>query len=444
MPLHLTQHLRNELHLTPQLLQSMKILQMNTDELISYLKEAVNENPVLEYADDGALPAEFAALKERFSWIDTSPVSATFRHEDAERPEYGREDLRNETLLAFLLDQLGRLKLPKPAAAAAEYLARLIDDDGYIDQDDIDATVEMGVPGELAEEALSILQSLDPPGVGARTLSECLLLQLDRRGVNDPAAEAIIWNCLPELGKKQYAAIGRKLSLSEAEIRAAEKTIVSLDPKPCSAFETQETAVYVRPDIYVVEENGVLTAIVNEYSLPRVGLSSYYENLAKEADDETRKWLKERMHGAKDLLDSLSRRKSTISRCADALIQIQQAFFLEKSPDPVPMRLTDLADLLGIHPTTVHRALRDKYLQCRQGVYPLSFFFSRSVSGRSRIAVKRQLALLIRDEDPEKPLSDRKLSELLSGGGVTVAVRTVAKYRAELGIAGSFARKRRE
>ena len=437
--------LRQELKLTPQLLQSMEILQMNSQELLEYLGRVTEENPLLEQEDAHGLRRAYEELRQKASWIDGGVYGATFTHEEGEFPERGRLDREMESLSAFLCDQLDRRRLPKPLLALSKYIAELVDEDGYLTQEDIDGLAELKLPQPLIDRALETLQSLEPAGVGARSLSECLLLQLARLDGVSPAVMDIAARFLPELGRKHYGPISRALGVSVEEIQAAERIIAGLDPHPGRAFQPSEPAVYVRPDIFIVELDGELRVVLNEYYLPRVSISTYYTRLLKESDEkETRTYLQQKMQQAKWLLNSLERRGSTLRRCAEAVLEAQRPFFSGETGLLAPMSLSSLAEALELHPSTVSRAARGKYVQCRQGTYPLRYFFSRAVSaqGPSRQAVKQKLLALIKAEDPAHPLSDQRLCELLSADGAAVARRTVAKYRIELGIGASAARRR--
>lgn len=435
--------LRQELKLTPQLLQSMEVLQMTSQELLEYISSQAEENPLLDQSD--APERAYEELRQQASWIDGGVGRATFIHEGTAAAEPGRADRELESLSAFLRDQLERRRLPKPLLALSNYLAELVDEEGYLAQEDVDGLLDLKIPQKLIDRALEQLQSLDPPGVGARSLSECLLLQLKRRGESNPAALAIAGGFLPELGRKHYNAIAQKLGLSLEEIKAAEKIISSLEPHPGRAFQPAEPAVYVRPDVFVVELEGTLQVILNEYYLPRVSVNDYYVRLMKESDEkETKDYLRQKLQQAKWLLGSLERRGGTLRRCAEALLEAQRPFFAGETAALAPMTLSALAERLDVHTSTVSRAVRGKYLQCRQGTYPLRYFFSLPVSGgdASRQAVKQTLLRLVRDENPGRPLSDQRLCALLDEKGIHVARRTVAKYRMELGLGSSAARKR--
>lgn len=437
--------LRQSLKLTPQLMQSMEVLQFNSQELLEYIGRLSEENPILEQEDSPALRSAYEELRQKASWIDGGVYGATFSHEESTFQERGAMDQETECLSAFLKDQLDRKRLPKPLLALTHYIADLVDEDGYLAQEDLDSVSDLKIPQPLVDQALETLQALDPPGVCARDLSECLLLQLRRKKNLPQGIEEIVARFLPELGRKHYGPISRELGLTVPQIQEAEEVISSLEPHPGRSFQPVEPTVYVRPDIFILEEEGQWKAVLNEYYLPRISVSSYYARLLKESDEaDTREYLRQKMQQAKWLINSLERRGSTLRQCADAVLEAQLPFFKGETTTLVPMNLSTLAERLDVHPSTVSRATHGKFLQCKQGTFPLRFFFSRSVGqqGPSQQAVKQKLAMLVKNEDPKHPLSDQKLCALLSEDGVELARRTVAKYRLELGIGSSTARKK--
>lgn len=257
--------------------------------------------------------------------------------------------------------------------------------------------------------------------------------------------EEIIAHHLSELGQKHYGAICRDLGLTLDEVLAAEKVIASLNPYPGREFQAEETVEYIRPDIFIAEIDGELQVILNEYYLPKISISDYYVRLLKSSEEkETLDYLRQKLQQAKWLLNYLEQRGRTLRRCADAILEAQRAFFTGATTELTPQTLVSLSRELQLHPSTVSRAIRGKYLQCRQGTYPLRYFFNRSVeeNGPSRQAIKQRLIEIMKREDPSSPYSDQQLCTLLSQRGVNVSRRTVAKYRLELGIASSTARKR--
>lgn len=435
----LDQSLRQEQRLTPQMVQSMEVLQMNAQELLEYINRAADENPLLEREEAAVLREEYRQLCSRISWLDAGPTAAP-----TEGAERSGTDWELESLSAFLCDQLERLALDKPLLALCQYMARLVDEDGYLQQEDLDSLQELPISGDAIEKALRTLQSLEPAGVAARDLCECLTLQLRRQGEKDKTVLAIVKHHLSRLGRHHYGAIAREMGVTEKQVRDAEERIAALDPRPGRAFQRAEQTQYVRPDVFVAKVEDGWQVILNEYYLPRIQISPYYSRLLNESPDaETVAYLRGKMRQAQWLLYSLSQRGATLRRCAEAILGRQEDFFAGKSRELRPMTMKELAAELELHPSTVTRCVQGKYLQCRQGTYPLRYFFSLPSGGTSRQAIKQKLLLLVRDEDGSHPLSDEKLCALLAEDGVEISRRTVAKYRMELGIPAASGRKKR-
>lgn len=431
---------RQELKLTPQILQSMEVLQMSAQELKEYLTHAAEENPVLDAEDDAYLQAAYESLRQRAG----GSCGVTFSHEERRMPEQGHFDRDLESLTAFLCDQLDRKHLPKPLLALAKYIVGLLDEDGYLAEEDLGGLSALRIPADLITRAVDVVQSLEPAGVGASSLSECLVLQLERKKDIAPFVISIATAFLPELSRKYYGPISRELGLTVEEIQYAGQVISSLEPHPGRAFQPEEPIACICPDVFIIEEDGELRAVLNEYEFPRISISTYYMRLLRESDEqETRDYLKQKLRQAQWLMNCLERRSSTLRRCTEEILAEQSAFFAGESTELSPMQISALAEKLQLHPSTISRAVRGKYLQCRQGTYPLRYFFSRAVGAQStsRQAVKQKLLRLVRGENPQRPLSDQRLCQLLSEDGVEISRRTVAKYRMELGIGSSAVRK---
>lgn len=438
--------LRQEIRLLPQLLQSIEILQMNSQELLEHLGRLAEENPVLEQEDTSNLYSSYEELRRQASWLDGGVHGAALPHGEGELyPERGAVDRELESLAGFLRDQLDRKRLPKPLLELSRYLAELLDENGRLDEEDLDELRGLKIPESMLQQALETVQSLEPAGVGARSLGECLALQLKRQGKDTSAALEIVNRFLPELGRRHYGPILRELGITAEELQRAEREIAALEPHPGRAFEPAEPTVYIRPDVFIVELEGELKVVLNDFYLPKLSISSYYTRLLKDSDEKkTKDYLREKLQQARWVLNSLDRRGETLRRCAEAVLAAQRPFFAGKTGELSPMSLSTLSDALELHPSTISRATRDKYLQCRQGTYPLRYFFSRAVGaqGPSRQAVKQKILGLIKGENPRRPLSDQRLCKLLAEDGIQIARRTVAKYRTELGIESSSARKR--
>ncbi|MFR5405413.1 MAG: hypothetical protein ACLTG0_08360 [Oscillibacter sp.] len=260
-----------------------------------------------------------------------------------------------------------------------------------------------------------------------------------------PLDMEIVRRFLPDLGKKHYSLIARELHTTPEEVRAAEKRISALDPCPGRSFQPAEPTLYVRPDLFIAELDGKLQVILNDYYLPRVSISQVLcaasEGIQRAGDPGLSP---AKMQQAKWLLNSLERRGGTTPPVRGGDPGTQRAFFAGQTTELVPMTMVTLAERLHLHPSTVSRATQEKYLQCRQGTYPLRYFFSRALGseGPSQQTVKLRLLELIRQEDHSRPLSDQKLAELLAEQGIRIARRTVAKYRTELRLGSAAARKR--
>lgn len=444
--LSLKPELRQDNRLLPQMMHSVAILQMNAQELLEHLERLMEENPVLEQEDVSELYGSYEALRQQAGWIDggvrgAAPLAA----QQGLCREQGAPDREIEGLPAFLWDQLERKGLPKPLLSLSKYMAGLLDADGRLEEEDLEALRGLNIPQALICQALETVQSLEPAGVGARSLAECLALQLRRKGTASAAAIEIAERFLPKLERGHYGPILHELGISLEQLRCAQREIAVLEPYPGRAFAPEERTVYIRPDVFILELDGEWKAVLNSFYLPKLSISTYYTHLLKDCQDrETRRYLRGKLQQAQWVMESLERRGATLRRCAQAVLEAQRPFFAGQSRELTPMSLLNLSDELSLHPSTVSRAIRDKYLQCRQGTYPLRFFFSRAVGlqGPSQQAVKQKLLALVQGEDPRHPLSDQRLCQMLADRGVQVARRTVAKYRMELGIGACAVRKR--
>lgn len=434
---------RQEPRLNPLLLQRVELLQMGLQEVAAYAERAILENPVLEPAPPAELEREFAELRGRAAWLSDGAVPVRVSP-DALPPEPGAADPRLEGAQAFLFDQLERLRLSEPLLLLCKYLVELLDEDGYLERGDAEGLAELRVQPVLGEEALAILRGLEPPGVGAFDLRDCLLLQLERATPPSPLAAALVRDHLDELGQGRDAALRRSLNVTEAELAEARAAIAALEPRPLAAFQTARQPLLARPDVFVVENaDGEPQPVLNRYHVPRLRISAYYESLSRSTDDkELETYLRAKLRDARALLTGLEQRNQTLLRCAERIVGTQRAFFTGETKELLPLRLTELSGELGLNVSTVSRAVAGKYLQCRFGVYPLRWFFSRPLSGGgSRQAAKLRLLALVGGESGRAPLSDRQLAERLARDGVPVSRRTVAKYRAELNIPPAHRRR---
>ena len=413
------QELHQQLRLCPQLMQNLTLLQLNVQDLQEFLERAAEENPLLERAE----PAEdgFRALAEQNHWMRSTANAP---------PEPGAEDRELNSREEFLNDQLSRLALEPKLHAVCTYLVELLDEDGFLQNEDWAHLHQLGLPDSLPEKALDTVQSLEPAGIAARSLSECLLLQLRRTGNDTPLLTVLVKDHLDALAREQYPALAHLLHCSKAEIEAAAVQIARLNPRPGQWDAPDAEAIqYVQPDAYVLDADGTLSVVLNDFYLPRLTLNTQYEKMIHTSDAETAAYLRAHCKQAQELLLGLSRRGETLRRCLNAIVEAQAAFFLE--PDGVlsPMTRRTLAASLGLHPSTITRALKGKSLQCRRGTYPLDFFFSQPVGQTSPQEIKAQMIQLLQ-HSPE--LNDRLLWERLTQEGYLLSLRTVNKYRRQL------------
>ena len=444
--------------LSPQMLQSMEILQMGSQELLEYIEEQVQENPVLEMEERYGRGNESSVLQRKLEWLESSDAQNRIYHQqdtedDGTDPisNYGNADESEENLYLYVLSQLEVMDLDPQVLEVGRFLVESLNQNGWLDESLEDLAAELDKPVELLEQALTAVQSLEPAGVGARNLSECLTLQLRRRGEDNDLALRIARDHLEPLSKNRYNCIAKALGATQEEVREACDLIRSLNPRPGAGFATRENLIYINPDLFVVNFPDHFELLTNDYFFPSLNISSYYSRLLKDSDDaEVRDYLMGKVRQAKWVVRSIEQRRSTLLQCAECLLALQEDFFRHGPGHLRPMSLADIAQKLGVHESTVSRTIRDKYIQCASGVYPLSYFFSRSL-GSARVkamgeavspdSAKTLLKKLIAEEDKRKPLSDQKLCELMAREGCELSRRTVAKYRDELNIPSTAGRR---
>ena len=458
MELNLTQ--KQTQTLSPQMMQSMEILQMGSQELLEYIEEAVQENPVLEPEENYNRQDEFSVLRRKLEWLEsTDPQNRYYHQQDTEEEDsplknYGTVEDEDENLYYYVLSQLKVLDLEPRVMEAGVFLVESLNQNGWLDEPLEELAADFGCPAEVMERALAAVQSLEPAGVGARTLAECLKLQLIRRTPVDKLAVRIVEDYLDALSKSRYGLIARELKVSQEEVRASCDRIRALNPRPGTGFAARENLTYINPDIIVVSFPDHFELLSNDYYFPTLHISGYYSRLLKESDDgQVKEYLADKMRQAKWMVKAIEQRRSTLMACAECILELQEAFFHKGPGHLVPLSLADVAGRIGVHESTVSRAVKDKYIQCSMGVYPLSYFFSRGLgspaAGRgeesaSPDAAKALLKKLIAGEDKKKPLSDQKLCELMAAQGCPLSRRTVAKYRDELHIPSTTGRKQYE
>ncbi|MEY8318547.1 RNA polymerase factor sigma-54 [Oscillospiraceae bacterium 50-58] len=437
--------------LSQRQLYSVELLRLSTLELEGYVRELAQENPLVELEEVSVQPQGEGEddLLGRLRWLEDNDRQNWFyqKFSDEELDPLSRVGTSGgleETLVSFLSRQLDRLRLEEGEARLVRYLIYCLDDDGYLRTPLAELSRHGAIPLPRLEGALAILKTMEPAGVGAAELSECLALQLERIGETGSAL-VIVQDHLETLAKHHDRAIAAKLNITPAQVEEARRTIRELDPRPGAVFQRTEQVFYIQPDLIVEEQEGQLVVKPARGERPPFRVSRYYQKMLKQSEDkEVREYLTEKLRQAENVLWAAQQRGSTLLRCAQVIVERQREFFHSGPETMRPLRMGEVAQELGLHESTVSRAVREKYLQCPQGLYPLSWFFTRSAGageGVSGTAARKLVLRLIDGEDKGKPLSDQQLSERMAREGCPISRRTVAKYREELGIPSASGRK---
>ncbi|MBI3882098.1 MAG: RNA polymerase factor sigma-54 [Verrucomicrobia bacterium] len=490
--LYLSQKMSLSQVLAPQLQQSLQLLQAPTLELKALVEQELQQNPVLEevqaaeaeteergeraeaaaQADPAEPPVdvmfdpatekesvpvdELQAQFEKLTQLDqdwrdnfaqtNSPQRAT--EEDEERRQFMFDSLTGTTSLQEeLLDQLRQSDVPEDERPIAEMLIGNIDDYGYLQ-----ASVEemARTTGTTPEDVLAVLaqvQQVHPAGVGARNLRECLLLQLARAGKDKTIEYRIIDLHMEALGKRRFPEIAKALGVSVDDVQESAKRIAHLEPRPGREF-LPDNQQYILPEVFVTKDGDDYSITTNNDHIPHLRISNTYKDLMAQAESsaEVREYIREKVRSGKFLIKSLHQRQSTILNIAKEIVKRQREFFDQGIAHLKPLTMGMVAGVVGVHETTVSRAVSNKYMETPRGIFEMKYFFTSGVTmsdgtGMSSTSIKDLVAGMLKGEDPAKPLSDQEIVKMLSDKGINIARRTVAKYRSELGILPSNLRK---
>lgn len=447
-----------EQSLTPQMLQSLNILQAPILDLQTMIHQEMDRNPTLEReASEVEESTDFdeAAREELREEREIGELSELAERDDAfrsnrevrtraddERHQFMMDSISDSaSLQETLLEQLAYAGLDERERGIAEVLIGSIDDDGYLrmDLDGIIGTTPE-FPEDLFERIIGIIQGFDPPGVGARDLRECLLLQLQRQGRADSLEATLVRSHLDDLGAHRYEQIARAMHLPVGTIRKIGERIADLDPKP-GRHITSERTEYIIPEVTVEKKDGVWTVTRNKSPYPRLFISRKYLELLKDKSTatETRKYIREKIAKSKFFIRSIDQRQDTIYRIACEIVRVQEPFFENGVTALQPLTMKQVADVLDVHETTVSRACNGKYMATPRGMLAFKYFFTTGVAQAdgsiiSNAAIKSALADIVRNENKRKPLSDQRIADELRKNGIVIARRTVAKYRDQLKI----------
>ena len=456
--------LRQKVTLSPQVYQGLSILAMPIADLQQLVEHEMLENPVLEVDETDTEPLESEGTvedprDEERSWDEwlemyedlDSMVATAPRDPNAETANTEEFVGGVQSFDDYLLEQLQMLDLTDEVEHAAAAVIGSLDEDGFFVGSLAEIAALAGVDTAAAEAGLKAVQQLDPPGVAARDLPEALCLQMEYLGIEEPLLTRLVREHLDDIAANHYRKVSRALKVDEAEIRRLVEILKELNPRPAGAFSPGRSPGYIVPDVTVRRfgEDWFITS--NNEAIPTLRVSPRYRSMLKSgssADEETRRYLKDKIRSAESFIKNVDRRKDTVSRITEIILEAQRDFFDDGKGPLRPLRLEDVAVEIGVHLSTVSRGVTGKYMATPYGLFELKHFFSggyRTAQGMDVAAtsIKQRLRDLVREEDIAKPLSDQRLAELLSEEGVTVARRTVAKYREELGIDPSWARRRR-
>lgn len=450
---------QQRLVLTPGLREALTVLQLPALELERYVEQQVAENPLLEVPEEESHELVQEAGRVELS-VELSEEAGP-EEEDESWAFVDREGGAGEgkdslaipapapTLHQYLHDQLRLLPLSPPVQRVARFLVDSLDENGYLTLDLEEAGRACGQPVAVVREAVRVVQGLDPPGVGARSLEECLLIQWEVVGDGNPLVPVLIREHLADVAAGRFQRIARALGTTPAQVRAAVVALRALDPKPGRRFAGRDPVPYIYPDVTVQRAGPEWVVLVNEPPRARPIVSPAYRGLLAAGtglDPETRSFLERKLRSALWLLKCLEQRRVTLRRVVEGIVEWQQGFF-EKGPRFLrPLTLRQLAETLGTHESTVSRAIAGKYMQTPRGLFPIKYFFARGVEsdtgGLSAECIRSLIADLVAAEDPGKPLSDQEIADALARQGIHISRRTVAKYRVEAGIPSSAHRRR--
>jgi RNA polymerase sigma-54 factor len=489
--LQLSQRLTQSLVLAPQLQQSLALLQAPTLELKALVEQELQQNPVLEevadvipelnekgeretdgqadLADPSEPPADvapdpnatapvddFQAEFDRLVQLDQewrdhfAQTNLPMRQsaEDEEKRQFMFDSIVAATSLAEkLLEQVRDSHLAEEQRPVAELIIGNIDDYGYLKASVEEIAEAVSVPPEKIAQALEVIQTFDPPGVGARDLRECLLLQLERDRRQDSLEYQIVRDFMEALGKRRIPEISRGTGRTVEEVQEALANIARLEPRPGRAF-LPDNDQYVLPEVFVHRNGDDFVVTTNNEHIPHLRISNVYKDLMSQGENtaEVKNYIREKIRAGKFLIKSLHQRQTTIANIAREIVKRQRDFMDKGVAHLRPLTMVQIAEVVGVHETTVSRAVSGKYMQTPQGVFEMKYFFTAGLQtdtggGVSNTSVKDMIAEIFKAEDASKPLSDQEVVKMLKGKGIVIARRTVAKYRTELNILPSNLRK---
>lgn len=457
MALELKQHLKlaQQLIMTPQLQQAIKLLQLSRLELQEYIDTELEQNPLLDVdttrvrEETPEAIAERQQLKQRWdAYLETYGQDNIPYYEDDERPSIESTTSKPEGLLDHLLWQIRMNDFTDREREVGLFIIGNLDHNGYLSVDTPTICQETGVSPEEVESAITKVQRFDPPGIAARDLKDCLKIQARILGLEDSLVWRIIEGHLNDLQTKNYNKIAQELSSTVDEVAHAAQVIVNMEPRPARDY-ADDPPQYVVPDVYVVKLEGEYMVLLNEEDLPILKLNREYQGMMKSdtMGKMARDYLSDCYKSAQWLLKSIQQRQNTLCKVTESIVKFQREFLDHGITHLKPLVLRDVADDVGMHESTISRVTSNKYVHTTQGTFELKYFFNSGISKSdgsfvASQSVKSEIENIIKAEDVRHPLSDQAIAQKLKGKGVSIARRTVAKYRELLGILPSNQRKK--
>jgi RNA polymerase sigma-54 factor len=467
-----SQHLALQQILAPQLQQSLLILQTPLLELRNLVQQEMETNPVLEELPDelssdgpnGDEPSADNNFKEEFEklasldeeWRDYMAQSSSYSPEGSRGSPEAKDKRQfffdsiavQETLQQHLMTQLNQTALNANDRKTAELIIGNIDDNGFLQSTPEEMALSSGIAKEDFEKMLALIQSFYPPGVGARDLRECLLIQLQREEKQNSLEYKVISEHMEDLGKRRFPEIARRMNISVEEVQKCANNIAQLNPRPGQAFAAAPQN-YVLPDVTVEKVDGDYQIVLNNEQIPHLRISNIYKDIIAQDNNgsEVKDYIRDKIRSGKFLIRSIHQRQQTISNIAHQIVSRQRDFFEHGPSHLKPMTMGEIADAVGVHETTVSRAVSGKYMATPQGIFDMKYFFTpgyQTATGESmsNTSVKEAILDLVKHENGNAPLSDQEIVEILGERGIPIARRTVAKYRTELDILPSHMRRK--
>ena len=466
--------LSQQLIMTPQLQQAIKLLQLSRLELLETIHQELETNPVLEdqslgeleqdspepdEKEDGELSSEIPEVtveippqdqvdwESYFSEYNTS--WAETQHEEREIPQFDNIVSSKTNLASHLTWQLNMSHLDEAQRELGNYIIGNINEDGYLEVSVEELAKSSGHSVEEVEEVLKFIQEFDPVGVGARDTRECLLIQIKFQNLRGTLVEKLVQDHLQDLEHKRYDKIAKALNVDMEEIQRAVSIIQGLEPKPGRSYSADET-IYISPDIYVFKVGDDYEIMLNEDGLPKLRINPYYKDVLtrqKAVPESVRTYIQDKLKSAAWLIRSIHQRQRTIYKVTESIVKFQREFLDKGITHLKPLVLRDVAEDIQMHESTISRVTTNKYLYTPQGLFELKFFFNSAISSMdggtvASESVKEHIRNIIKMENKAKPYSDQEIAEILKKMNINVARRTVAKYRETMGILPSRKRKK--